>query len=43
MVANLQTSRTGNASLDLAMREVDEWNSRFSNSGNTTEKKNTAE
>jgi len=43
MVANLQTSRTGNASLDLAMREVDEWNSRFSNSGNNTEKKNTTE
>ncbi|MBK6276527.1 MAG: hypothetical protein IPF58_18410 [Saprospirales bacterium] len=26
---NLQTSRRDNGSLDLAMREVDEWNKRF--------------
>lgn len=33
---NLQASRKNNSSLDLAMQEVDEWNQRFTNSGNTT-------
>ncbi len=31
--ANLQISRTNDAALDLAMREVDNWNSRFANKG----------
>lgn len=30
-VGNLQTSRHNNGALDLAMREVDDWNSRYSN------------
>jgi len=33
---NLQTSRRDNGSLDLAMREVDEWNKRFANKPNDT-------
>jgi len=32
---NLQTSRHDNGSLDTAMREVDEWNKRFSHSTST--------
>jgi hypothetical protein len=35
-VANLQNSRRGNGALDLAMREVDDWNSRFANRQNDT-------
>ena len=31
---NLQTSRNNNAALDLAMREVDDWNKRFGNRPN---------
>ena len=34
--ANLQTARKGNAALDEALQPVDEYNSRFGNSGNTT-------
>ena len=30
-VENLQTSRSRNGSLDISMREVDEWNQRFAN------------
>ena len=33
---NLQTSRRDNGSLDLAMREVDEWNKRFVNKNDNT-------
>lgn len=33
---NLQTSRSRNGALDESMREVDEYNKRFGNSGNTT-------
>jgi len=33
---NLQTSRKNNGSLDLAMREVDEWNKRFANKPSDT-------
>jgi hypothetical protein len=33
--ANLQTSRKNNGSLDLAMREVDEWNKRFAHKNDT--------
>ena len=33
---NLQTSRRDNGSLDLAMREVDEWNKRFVNKNDST-------
>lgn len=32
-VKNLQIERNNSSSLDLAMREVDEWNSRFANTG----------
>jgi len=32
---NLQTSRKNNGSLDLAMREVDEWNKRFAHKNDT--------
>ena len=32
--ANLEISRQNDAALDLAMREVDAWNSRFANKGN---------
>lgn len=32
---NLQTSRSRNGSLDAAMGEVDDWNKRFGNQGNT--------
>ena len=32
-VENLQIDRNNNAALDLAMREVDEWNKRFTNTG----------
>jgi hypothetical protein len=32
--ASLQISRNNNAALDLAMREVDDWNSRFANKTN---------
>lgn len=35
---NLQTSRKNNGSLDAAMGEVDEWNKRFGNQGNTAPK-----
>lgn len=37
-VDNLQTSRSRNGSLDAAMKDVDEYNKRFSNPGNTTPK-----
>ena len=33
---NLQTSRKNNGSLDLAMREVDEWNKRFAHKTDDT-------
>lgn len=33
--SNLQISRENDAALDFAMREVDEWNSRFVNKGKT--------
>lgn len=33
---NLQTSRRDNGSLDLAMREIDEWNKRFGNKPSDT-------
>jgi len=42
---NLQTSRNNNAALDMAMREVDEWNKRFGarpNAGNNAEENNPA-
>lgn len=32
---NLQTSRKNNGTLDLAMREVDEWNKRFAHTSTT--------
>lgn len=35
---NLQTSRSRNGSLDAAMGEVDDWNKRFGNQGNTAPK-----
>lgn len=34
-VGVLQISRNNSSTLDLAMREVDEWNSRFANSSNS--------
>ena len=34
-VSNLQISRGNEANLDQAMKEIDDWNARFSNSGNT--------
>ena len=33
-IKNLQAGRDNNAGLDLAMREVDEWNKRFAHTGN---------
>ena len=38
-VNNLQIDRGNNAALDIAMREVDEWNKRFANTGATAAKK----
>lgn len=38
----LQISRNNNAALDLAMREVDEWNTRFANKPNNTEAQSNA-
>ena len=38
-VRNLQIERDNNASLDLAMREIDEWNKRFANTGEAAAKK----
>jgi hypothetical protein len=32
-IKNLQAGRDNNAGLDLALREVDEWNKRFANTG----------
>lgn len=37
----LQASRSNNAGLDLAMREVDEWNKHFAHSGNKDENEDT--
>jgi len=36
-VENLQTSRKNNGALDLAMREVDEWNKRFGTRPNSND------
>lgn len=38
-VKNLQIERDNSASLDLSMREVDEWNKRFANTGENAAKK----